>query len=93
MLGFNGYSLNNSLPIHIPNKAFVPSKGGQALENYITAVYSNLLNNYNNLPLAYKDKHSIPKIFNITIDKLKKDSTIQICSADKNLGICIVDRE
>ena len=93
MLGFNGYSLNNSLSIHIPNKAFVPSKGGQALENYITAVYSNLLNNYNNLPLAYKDKHSIPKIFNITIDKLKKDSTIQICSADKNLGICIVDRE
>ena len=93
MLGCNGYSLNNSLSSYIPNKAFVPTKGGQALENYITAVYSTLLNNYNNLPPAYKVKHKIPKIFNITIDKLKKDSTIQICSADKNLGICIVDRE
>ena len=77
----------------MPNKAFIPQRGGKALENYISAVYSSLLNTYNNLPLAYKQKHSIPKIFNITIDKLKNDSTIQICSADKNLGICIVDRE
>jgi len=93
MLGCNGYLISNSHSVYVPNKAFVPNKGGQALENYIAEVYSNLQSNYNNLPLAYKFKQSIPKIFSITIEKLKKDSTIQICSADKNLGICIVDRE
>ena len=94
MLGCNGYSINSApSAVYVPNKNFVPNKGGQVLENYITTILSNLLASYNNLPLAYKVKQHIPKIFNITINNLKRDSTIKICSADKNLGVCIVDRD
>ena len=72
MLGYNGYLISNSHSIYVPNKAFVPNKEGQALENYIAEVYSNLQSKYNNLPLVYKHKQSIPKIFSIKIEKLKK---------------------
>jgi hypothetical protein len=38
-------------------------------------------------------QYKVPKIFTITINTLKKDTSILICNADKNLDICIVDRE
>ena len=47
---------------YVPSKAFVQNKGGQALENYIANILSNLLASNNNLSLAYKVKQHIPKI-------------------------------
>jgi len=74
MLGCNGYSINSTpSAVYVPNKNFIPNKGGQVLENYITTILSNLLASYNNLPLAYKVKQHIPKIFNMTINNLKRD--------------------
>ena len=92
MLGSND-CVSSGNTFRVPNKNFTPSTGGKALENYITNVNANLLAAYDSLPLAIKRNQKIPKMFKVTIQKLKSDSTIQICSADKNLGICIVDRD
>jgi len=92
MLGSNDYiiSLNT---FRVPNKHFIPNTGGNALEHYITNVKTKLLAAYESLPPEIKRNYKIPKMFKITIQNLTRDSTIQICSADKNLGICIVDRD
>jgi hypothetical protein len=92
MLGSNDFVPSDNT-FRVPNKNFTPSIGGKALENYITNVNANLLAAYDSLPLAIKRNQKIPKMFKVTIQKLKSDSTIQICSADENLGICIVDRD
>ena len=79
--------------IRIPNRSFVPCKAGKALENYITEVRYKLLENIQSVKKNMYAQYKVPKIFTITINTLKKDTSILICNADKNLGICIVDRE
>ena len=92
-LGCNTLLTGMQPSIRIPNKSFIPSKAGKALENYITEVRYKLLENLQSVQKDMYAQHKVPKIFTITINTLKKDSSILICNADKNLGICIVDRE
>jgi hypothetical protein len=92
-LGCNTLLTGVQPSIRIPNKSLIPSKAGKALENYITEVRYKLLENLQSIQKDMYAQHKVPKIFTITINTLKKDSSILICNADKNLGICIVDRE
>ena len=92
-LGGNTLVAGGQPSIRIPNRSFVPSKAGKALENYITEVRYKLLENIQSVQKDIHAQYKVPKIFSITINSLKKDSSILICNADKNLGICIVDRE
>lgn len=92
-LGANASTLSGRPLLRIPNKSFVPSPAGKALENYITQVRYKLLERIQSINKEIQVKYKMPKIFTVTIKNLKKDSSILICNADKNLGICIVDRE
>ena len=70
MLGSNDFVPSDNT-FRVPNKNFTPSIGGKALENYITNVNDNLLAAYDSLPLAIKRNQKIPKMFKVTIQKLK----------------------
>jgi hypothetical protein len=64
-LGCNTLLTGVQPSIRIPNKSFIPSKAGKALENYITEVRYKLLENLQSVQKDMYAQHKVPKIFTI----------------------------
>ena len=76
--------------LYIKNSLFMPNNAGYFVEQYINLVAEKLKLQLLSHPVKIKEK--IPKMIKLTIDSLKKDSTIVIKNADKNYGLVIVNR-
>jgi hypothetical protein len=77
--------------LHVKNNTFNPEIKDPTINSYINTIKNKLQ--------AEKLLHPIdsctiklPRMIQQTINKLRNNTDIIICSADKNLGICIVDR-
>lgn len=74
--------------------SFQPPLASPAIEQYLLESERKLLNILTNKPLEDSKKRMInyPDHFKKTISNLRDDNSIVVCSSDKNLGLCIVDR-
>jgi hypothetical protein len=78
--------------LYVPNKGFVPKTAGLVLENYLSVANDKLLLALQTTTVQHCTR-KVPKMFTIAIKALVKDTSIVIQTADKNLGVVLVNRD
>lgn len=78
--------------LHVKNTTFNPPINDVTINSYINTI-KNRLSAEKLLHPADSCIIRTPRMINRTINRIKNNTNIIICAADKNLGICIADRQ